>query len=699
MGRLHTGGINDVISAASSQPDFKPTSIQPLKKALQYNEVTKSVADVLVLFEQTDSPQTVLIEGAPGIGKSILMKHIAYSWAEGEILSKFQLVLLVYLRDPAIQKIKSLKGLLNSFYRRVTDNDEDIAACSKHLVQDGGKSLIFLLDGYDEFPEELRENSLIADILDRYVLPECGLVISSRPHASVHIHKKATLRVDILGFTEKEREHFIQQSLKKQPDKIVQLTTYLQNHMTINSLCFTPFHMVVLLFIYKQEYSLPNSLTELYKLFICLTICRHLAKCGNNIFSVITDFYKLPYPCDTIIKQLSNLCLHSLANNQLIFTLTDIKTFCPQLEIIPRAIDGFGLLQVVEYIDIFKTTKTFTFIHVVVQEFLAAYHITLLPPYKELSILEKYFWNDNHTNMFNIYVALTKGQSPALMKFLCNNDGTIGEKFLNDKLKCLHLYQHIYGADDKQMCYAIEKMFSDKEIYLWGTTLSRNDLGAVTTMLACSSIKQWKELELSSCCIQDYGVKLLHRSLRDSNITIEELRLGNNGLSSSSDRCLCDIVINCEVKALEISYNKTIGETNEFFPKILAHPSSRIEILYMIGNNYSSAVAVQLFTSLKDNTTLKRLVIMDNKITDEACDAICAALQVNNTLWLLNIWGNPITGKALQLIVNALQENNTLQLLWFPKDDDEDFEAITSLRKVVNKKRRSRGCHLKLQIN
>jgi len=679
--RLHSGGIHDVISATSSN---HPNN-QPLKSALQYSDVTKKAADVLEVFEHSNSPQTVLIEGAPGIGKSILMKHIAYSWAEGEILAKFQLVFLVYLRDPVIQNIKSFRGLLQSFYKRVTD-DEDIAVCSKCLVQDGGKTVTFLLDGYDEFPEELRENSLIADILNRYVLPECGLVISSRPHASMHIHKKATLKVDILGFTEIEQDHFIQRSLKEQPDKIIQLTTYLQNHWTINSLCFSPFYMVVLIFICKQEHSLPRSLTELYEKLICLTICRHLVKCGDTVAasSVITDFYKLPFPWDEIIKQLAKLSLHGLNNNQLIFTLTEIKTFCPQLELVPGAINGFGLLQVVEHIGIFKATKSFSFIHVTMQEFLAAYHITLLPPEEELSMLEKYFWSDIHTNMFNIYTALTKGQTPMFKQFVCNDDGTINNEFLNDKMKCLHLYQRLYEAGNKQMCLAIEKMFSDEEIYLWGITLSRSDLGAVTTMLTCSSIKQWKELELSSCCIQDHGIQLLHHSLMYSGVTIEELRLGNNGLSSFADNGLCDIVISCEVKALEISYNKTVGETNEFFSRILMHPSSRIEILYMIGNSYSSSVAVQLFTSLKDNTTLKRLVVMDNEITDEACSSICAALQVNNTLWLLNIWGNPITEKSLQLIVNSLHSNNSLELLWLPKYN-EIYTTITLLQKVVNK--------------
>ena len=80
---------------------------------------------------------------------------------------------------------------------------------------------------YDEYPERLREKSLIADILEREVLPCCGLIVSSRPHASVRLRENATVKVDILGFTEAERRHYIKESMKGQPHKTDELSRYL----------------------------------------------------------------------------------------------------------------------------------------------------------------------------------------------------------------------------------------------------------------------------------------------------------------------------------------------------------------------------------------------------------------------------------------------------------------------------------------
>ena len=127
------------------------------------------------------------------------------------------------------------------------------------------------------------------------------------------------------------------------------------------------------------------------------------------------------------------------------------------------------------------------------------------------------------------------------------------------------------------------------------------------------------------------------------------------------DNYLSDIIITCKVKVLNISYNKTVGETPHFFTTILTDPSSVIEILVMFNNNYSSTSwAIELFSSLRKNKTLEVLEIWCNNISDDVCGVMCGALRVNNTLRVLDMSHNPITGQATQLILDALKDNNTL---------------------------------------
>ena len=231
----------------------KLDSHEPLQEVLDSSMVTKELTEILAPLEQCKEPQFILIEGAPGIGKSILLKEIAYRWGNKQLLKTFKLVLLVPLRDPAVQQASSIKDLLQLFCKRGDTRAAQIStACSDYLVHNDGKDLVILFDGFDEFPETLQKDSLIADILKRKMLPYCTLVVSSRPHATAHLRERATVRVDILGFTEIKRNQFIQQALKEQPQSIKELTQYLEDHFTISSLCVVPFNMVVLLFLYKQ---------------------------------------------------------------------------------------------------------------------------------------------------------------------------------------------------------------------------------------------------------------------------------------------------------------------------------------------------------------------------------------------------------------------------------------------------------------
>ena len=364
--------IDEITSLASNQSApkhhqySKLNSREPLQEvSLDRSRVTEELTEILAPVEQSEGPQFVLIEGPPGIGKSVLLKEIAYRWGKGQLLKMFKLVLLICLRDPTVQQAVSVSDLLKYLYEGNRRAAELAAAC---LSKNGGKHLMFLFDGFDEFQTELQKSSLISKILDRKVLRNCTLVVSSRPHATAYLRKtKATVRIDILGFSEVQRNQFIQQALEEQPQKSKELIQYLEDHITISSLCVVPFNMVALLYLYKLGISLPNNSTELYNDFICQTIYRHLAKDGHSLnnVNITANLTNLPEPCNIIIQQLSKFSLKALNDNMLVFTFDEIKNACPNIVSIPGTINGFGLLKAVEHYDINGkgTTITFNFLH------------------------------------------------------------------------------------------------------------------------------------------------------------------------------------------------------------------------------------------------------------------------------------------------------------------------------------------------
>ena len=665
--------VGDISSVMGDQPVVKSARLDSYKnihKMFDTNKTTKEINEILAPLEKGEEASFVLIEGAPGIGKTVLLKEIAYRWGDKRLLQNFELVLLLCFRNPSLQQIKSVSDILNLFCRGDENATKFVSVCSKYLFQNGGKNITLLLDGYDEYPEHLQKSSLIADIIKRMVLPHCGLVVSSRPHASGHLHKQATVRVDILDFTKTEREYYIKQALPDQPHKIKELLQYLYQHPSVDSICFIPFNMVVLLYLYKMGVTLPKKPTQLYHHFICSTICRHLSKFSEPPAYNITNLTDLPEPYNKIIQQLSKLSLDALNNNKLIFTLHEITAACPDIATIPGAINGFGLLQAVQHFGLYAKTMTLNFIHFAIQEFLAAHYISHLPPNEELKVIKANFWSDIHFNMFSIYISLTKGQRPSFKTFLSggNKANAITDEFLKDQLKCLRLYRCFIEAEDHIMCKTIEQadIFKSKLIRLQGTTLTASDIECIAVFLTSSFNKEWKELNLNYCHIQDKGLNILYHTLHhSSDITIDILWLLNNCLTSQSSFLISELTVKYKIKGLGIDGNHTIGEDQQLY-SMLTNPSSELRLLYMMGTSLSSGGAKELFTALKDNNKLKKLFIVGNAITDDACDVISTALKMNSCLVTLWMYNNPLSSEAIMNIVQCLEVNNTLQVLELP---------------------------------
>jgi len=85
-----------------------------------------------------------------------------------------------------------------------------------------------VFDGYDEISDENRKKSFLADVVNRKVLSQCCIVITSHSTASSHLH----------GFTEEDRLDYIKTALPGKDDQVKILQQYLQSNHTINALCY-----------------------------------------------------------------------------------------------------------------------------------------------------------------------------------------------------------------------------------------------------------------------------------------------------------------------------------------------------------------------------------------------------------------------------------------------------------------------------
>ena len=151
---MQTSDIDKITSLANNQSVSKDhpkiENHEPLQEVLDSSTITKEIVEILAPLEQSKDPQFILIEGASGIGKSILLKEIAYRWGNKQLLKTFKLALLVCLRDPTVQQVVSVSDLLQHFCEGNRRAIEIAAACHDYLTGNGGKDVVFLFDGFDE---------------------------------------------------------------------------------------------------------------------------------------------------------------------------------------------------------------------------------------------------------------------------------------------------------------------------------------------------------------------------------------------------------------------------------------------------------------------------------------------------------------------------------------------------------------------
>ena len=212
------------------------------------------------------------MEGAPGIGKTVLTKEIAYQWANGEILQECKLLFLFYLRDPKLHEVKSISDLLNLFNLETTDYLEE------YVTESHGENAVCVFDGFNEYPITLQKQSFVTDFIKgSSMFLNSVVVVTSRPTATLFLHGRVDRRIEILGFPKEEQQKYVSLSLRGSLDKTQELDKYLKQLPIIDNLCYIPFHLAILMYLFQQD-SLPETLTEMNEFFIINTIYRYMER-------------------------------------------------------------------------------------------------------------------------------------------------------------------------------------------------------------------------------------------------------------------------------------------------------------------------------------------------------------------------------------------------------------------------------------
>ena len=341
--------------------------------------------------------QCILIEGAPGVGKTTLAWHLCHQWGKGDLLQQYVLIILVKLRDRTVSSTTSLANLLIS-----QTDDSETEEIAEHLKNTYGENVLVILEGLDEIPTYFLtqpSDSILTKLLSGTLLPHATILVTSRPSATVHLwdswKNRISRHIEVLGFTKDNIAEYIQTNLND--DECKEFRRYLSISTHIRSLMYIPINCTIVIAIYKDclyhSKSLPRTVTELYTCLVRSILRRYLK--SHNYDENFNEFTSLPSP---VYTDFYNLTWRAYLGVQY------------QSYIFGGEINHLGLMDVVAEQNPFECSHRFsnTFLHLSIQEYLAAYFISIETVHMQEQILEEKCNVKQFRNVCRFLAGITK---------------------------------------------------------------------------------------------------------------------------------------------------------------------------------------------------------------------------------------------------------------------------------------------------
>ena len=354
------------------------------KTSIDFTDIGKDVP--------ASGKKVILVEGAPGVGKSTFAWEFCRRWERGEIAQQYQLVLLLRLRDKVINEAESLAGLIYYPLKAV------VQAVEAELITTLGANTLVILEGFDELPSVCRtEPSVFLKLINGKLLPHATVLVTSRPWATQGLQRKCRHRIfqhiEILGFTGKQIEEYVTSVFTDEGklagdrarENAKEVMSYIRRYPQIKACMYIPVNSAIVVSVYQESKAgkciLPKTLTELYNALVQTLLLRYLhghPEYGQRTWKI--QSLKEDLPEDVYSKLLAicelaylGICSYKKGSVQLIFTN------------LPPDFETLGLMQSVPQLYVIQgEDMSHNFLHLTVQEFLAALHISNMSPEQQL---------------------------------------------------------------------------------------------------------------------------------------------------------------------------------------------------------------------------------------------------------------------------------------------------------------------------
>ncbi|XP_032426128.1 protein NLRC3-like [Xiphophorus hellerii] len=370
-----TGEVND---------EHEVRQIETASRKPHRPETTIRQEDIFKVPPEKDQPiRTMMTKGVAGIGKTVLTQKFTLDWAEDKAHQNIQFIFPFTFRELNVLKEKkfSLVELVHHFFSETKE------ICSFEQFQ-----VLFIFDGLDEsrLPLDFHNKEILTDatestsvdvlltnLIRGKLLPSALLWITTRPAAANQIPPQCVGMVtEVRGFNDPQKEEYFRKRFRdeKQASRII---SHMKTSRSLHIMCHIPVFCWIIATVLedmletRERRELPSTLTEMYIHFLVVQIKVKKVKYDGG---AETDPHWSP-ESRKMIESLGKLAFDQLQKGNLIFYESDLKE-CG-IDIRAASVYSGVFTQIFKEERGLYQDKVFCFVHLSVQEFLAALHVHL----------------------------------------------------------------------------------------------------------------------------------------------------------------------------------------------------------------------------------------------------------------------------------------------------------------------------------
>ena len=653
---------------------------------------SKTPVDLENIFSDSeDGRKVILIEGAPGSGKSTLSLHICQEWGKGQLFQQYDVVILVKLRDPHVQKTKTISDLLPQVSKSTADQVE------ADIISNYGKGVLWVLDGWDELSADFPADSIIHKLINPGTfhdcpLHECDVIVTSRPVSSAKLHPLVSARVEVLGFTPDELKQYFTECLKGDSKAVQSLLDRIRENPVVEGSCYLPLNAAIVAHVYLAgDRYLPSSNHEIFTSVVRFSLSRHMQnRLGKSPHeAMITSLEKLPRDLRSVFDQLCRLAYFGVVNDKVTFVVNDLKSARVSIKV-----RDVGLLQAVPSILVDSQEVYYCFLHLSIQELLAAVHVSRMPSGEQISVFQELFGQPRFSAVFQFYAGITKLKTyrwflSKLPNFVFPNSPRGILDLVTNLIKrqsrplLISLLHCLYEAEDPSLRQFVTEQLNGL-LNLSNTTLSPLDCLSIGYFIYATTSGTFRAY-LASCSISDQGAKFLalgackYLNTPSTVTTRLDMDLSHNDIHEEGVHHIAELLSNTNVvNKLDLSGNHVGAEGLKSLCGALVTNTSLTEL-----NLTDSSIVVSedngpvLTEMLKRNNTLKVLNLCRNSVTESACRYIATGLKDNTSLRELNLTNCELNNHGVEFLSTGL--NDYIEVLYLYGNEGITISGLKTL--------------------